>query len=90
MSFPDFWDASEEVAIRAKRTNRLRVNTASSHGLPVAPNLLDREFEASARNPWADKFPIKRIVVTGLGLGASAIALAFPYVCQPVTAAVFA
>ena len=41
-------------AIRAIRTRKFRVTTDSNHGFAVAPNLLDRNFSATAPNQkWA-------------------------------------
>lgn len=39
-----------EHGIRARHKRRYRVTTDSKHGLPVAPNLLDRNFEPAAPN----------------------------------------
>jgi len=39
-----------EHGIRARHKRRYRVTTDSKHGLPVAPNLLDRKFEPLAPN----------------------------------------
>lgn len=39
-----------EHGIRARHKRRYRVTTDSKHGLPVAPNLLDRKFEPAAPN----------------------------------------
>lgn len=43
-----------QAGIRAKAPRRYRVTTDSGHGLPVAPNLLDREFSVAQANAvWA-------------------------------------
>jgi len=43
-----------EAGIRAKAPRRFRVTTNSTHRLPVAPNVLDREFSVSQPNRvWA-------------------------------------
>ena len=39
-----------EHGIRARHKCHYRVTTDSKHGLPVAPNLLDRNFEPAAPN----------------------------------------
>ena len=39
-----------EHGIRARHKRRYRVTTDSKHGLPIAPNLLDRKFEPAAPN----------------------------------------
>jgi transposase InsO family protein len=39
-----------ENGIRARHKRRYKATTDSRHGLPVAPNLLDRQFEPSAPN----------------------------------------
>ena len=36
--------------IRVKQKKKFRVTTDSNHSLPVAPNLLDRQFDVSAPN----------------------------------------
>ncbi len=43
-----------ENGIRAKQERKFKATTDSKHSHPVAPNLLDRDFEASAPNQkWA-------------------------------------
>ena len=36
----------QKLSLRAHQTKRFKVTTNSSHKLPVAPNVLDRKFEA--------------------------------------------
>jgi transposase InsO family protein len=40
----------KEQDLRGKRRKRFRVTTMSEHDMPIAPNLLDRDFTASAPN----------------------------------------
>ena len=50
--------------IRAKTVRRFRVTTDSSHALPVAPNLLDRQFRVAIPNrAWVTD--ITYIIVRG-------------------------
>ncbi len=39
-----------EQGLRARQKRRFRTTTDSAHAFPIAPNLLDREFETSAPN----------------------------------------
>ena len=42
-------------SIRAVRTRKYKRTTDSNHGFNIAPNLLDRDFEAAVPNEkWAD------------------------------------
>ena len=40
----------KKLGIKCKQKNRFRVTTDSSHNLPVADNLLEQRFEATAPN----------------------------------------
>lgn len=40
----------QHLGLRAKAKKKFKATTNSSHNLPVAPNLLDRDFTASAPN----------------------------------------
>jgi transposase InsO family protein len=40
----------QENGTRARHKRRYKATTDSRHGLPVAPNLLDRQFQPSAPN----------------------------------------
>lgn len=39
-----------ELGLRCRQKRKFRVTTDSRHNLPIAPNLLDRQFAASAPN----------------------------------------
>lgn len=43
----------KEHGLQAKARKKFRATTDSKHGLPVAPNLLKRNFQAAAR-AWSD------------------------------------
>ena len=40
----------QEDGLQARRRKRYKLTTMSDHDQPVAPNLLDRQFEADAPN----------------------------------------
>ena len=49
----------QENGIQAKHKRRFRVTTDSKHNLPIAPNLLARNFEPEAPNQvWTSDTPI--------------------------------
>ena len=39
-----------ELGLEGRRKRRFRATTDSKHGLPVAPNILNREFDVAAPN----------------------------------------
>jgi transposase InsO family protein len=58
-----------ENSIRARHKRRYKATTESRHGLPVAPNLLDRQFQPSAPNQvWTSDITYLSTTAGGLYL----------------------
>ena len=54
--------------IRAKGKKRFKVTTDSTHDLPIAPNLLDRQFTVTAPDKvWAGANTVEGLSANGLG-----------------------
>ena len=56
--------------LRAKGKRRFKVTTDSKHGLPIAPNLLNRQFDvAEPDKVWVGAWPTLRDAAAGQGRG---------------------
>ena len=55
----------KEHGIKSKRKGKWKATTNSNHNLPVAPNLLNQEFDVSTPNAvWVGDYPDEKVIPT--------------------------